>query len=336
MGKFREFYVPAGAGSNFLASKCLWANDIENARFTNNTKGHSTSSNEFFFPRVKIGKELKNKELIDMMICDDENLLSETIRIKPILIELDEVALSLSPENHLNSILAPDLALRMTNNRQEIISKIDIIWKDDWTMAYHSFWDWTTWGELSGNKIEVPNSVLNKIHQAQKYFVQCREYYYSVCDRNNWNVEKISHHHPYDEIPGIKLPENFESLAMYLDEQTTEFVRIIFEIKRGNGRSERFRKFYTEYLISNKTLPDRTVRKLPSIGYAPHTVDDEAKILASISNDVDYRKIFFENDEDEIRKMYDFFDNEEHFDKNKMSIMKEFKEYHQRNMELIK
>ena len=320
MANFREFYVPAGAGSNFLASKCLWANDIKKARFTNNIEGHSTSSNEFFFPRVRIGKKLKNKELIDLMVCDDENLLSETIRIKSILIELDEITLSLSPENHLNSITAPDLALRMANNRQKIISNIDIMWKDDWTMTYPSFWDWTTWGELGGNKIEVPNSVLDRIQQAQSYFVQCREYYYSVCERNNWNVEKISHHHPYDEIPGIKLPENFKSLAMYLEEQSMIFVHMLLEIKRGNGRSERFRKYteYIEYLISNKMKADRTDRKFPFIG-----------------NDADYRKIFFDNDEVEIRKMYDFFDNEEYFDKNKMSIMKEFKEYHEANMALI-
>ena len=334
MAKFREFYVPAGAGSNFLASKCLWANHIENADFIGGFKGHSTSSNEFFFSRVKIGKELKNKKFIDLMVCDDENLLSETIKIKSILIELDEFALSLFPKNHLNSILGPGISNMHYSQRQQIISNIDIIWKDDWTMIYHSFWDWAIWGELSGNKIEVPNSVLNKIHQAQKYFVQCREYYYSVCDRNNWNVEKISHHHLYDEIPGIKLPENFKSLAMYLDEQTAEFVRIIFEIKHGNGRSERIRD--TEYLISNKTLTDETVRKLPSIGYAPRTADNEAKILASISNDVSYRKIFFENDENEIRTMYEFFNNGDYFDKNKTIIMKEFKEYHQRNMELIK
>ena len=64
--KFREFYVSAGAGSNFLASKCLWANDIENARFADGSKGHSIPSNEFFFPRVKIGKEFKNKKLIPL------------------------------------------------------------------------------------------------------------------------------------------------------------------------------------------------------------------------------------------------------------------------------
>ena len=59
-------------------------------------------------------------------------------------------------------------------------------------------------------------------------------------------------------------------------------------------------------------------------------------IMCKLSDDtVSYRKIFFEDDSDEIRKMYDFFDNEEYFDKNKMSIMKEFKEYHEANMALI-
>jgi hypothetical protein len=50
---------------------------------------------------------------------------------------------------------------------------------------------------------------------------------------------------------------------------------------------------------------------------------------------VSYRKIFFKNNEDEIRKMYDFFDNEDYFDKNRAKIMKEFKEYHDANMAVI-
>ena len=61
-----------------------------------------------------------------------------------------------------------------------------------------------------------------------------------------------------------------------------------------------------------------------------------SNMSVSLSDDkVSYRKIFFENNEDEIRKMYDFFDNEDYFDKNKVQIMSEFREYHDKNMSVI-
>jgi hypothetical protein len=61
-----------------------------------------------------------------------------------------------------------------------------------------------------------------------------------------------------------------------------------------------------------------------------------SNMSVSLSDDkVSYRKIFFENNEDEIRKMYDFFDNEEYFEENKTNIMSEFREYHDKNMSVI-
>ena len=53
-------------------------------------------------------------------------------------------------------------------------------------------------------------------------------------------------------------------------------------------------------------------------------------------DNVSYRKIFFENDENEVMKICNFFDNEEYFQQNKVQIMKDFKEYHDTNMTLIK
>ena len=46
---------------------------------------------------------------------------------------------------------------------------------------------------------------------------------------------------------------------------------------------------------------------------------------------VEYRKVFFENDEDEIRKLYEFFGNEDYFDKNTNDITTKFKQYHNDN-----
>jgi hypothetical protein len=51
---------------------------------------------------------------------------------------------------------------------------------------------------------------------------------------------------------------------------------------------------------------------------------------------ISYRKIFFENDSDEIRKTYEFFDNEDYFDENKTNILQEFQKYHNDNMAILK
>jgi hypothetical protein len=51
---------------------------------------------------------------------------------------------------------------------------------------------------------------------------------------------------------------------------------------------------------------------------------------------IDYRKIFFENDEDELRKMYNFFGTEYHFEMNKKDIIGEFWHYNNSNMALFK
>ena len=51
---------------------------------------------------------------------------------------------------------------------------------------------------------------------------------------------------------------------------------------------------------------------------------------------VSFRKIYFENNIEEVRKMYDFFDNEDYFDKNRVQIMSEFRQYHDDNMKLVK
>jgi len=51
---------------------------------------------------------------------------------------------------------------------------------------------------------------------------------------------------------------------------------------------------------------------------------------------VSYRKVFFENDVDEILKLYEFFDNTSYFYSNRERIMKEFRDYHTANMLLVK
>ena len=58
---------------------------------------------------------------------------------------------------------------------------------------------------------------------------------------------------------------------------------------------------------------------------------DAPKAKTSVS----YRKLFFEQDEKEIKRLYSFFGTQEHFIKNKDKIVREFRDYHEFNQRVI-
>ena len=263
MTKFREFYVPPGAGSNFLANKCMWASDIKSYKSVDNV-----STNEFFYHREKVN----NTTIEETLFSEDftnEDLISETKEIKSILLELE------------SNIPA----------HSTIINSIEDLWRRDWSYYLIAFSD----------------------QQIQDYFIRCREYYFEVCESMNWNSSIITHLHPHIAISSqLKLPKNFKSLAMELDSKTTMFMGALGDIKSDNYEPNA----YTNN-VGNQS-------------------DENFRCVQNSDDSVSYRKIFFENNVEEIRRMYDFFGNVKYFDENKMVIMKEFKDYHNNNMIVIK
>ena len=96
MAEFREFYVQPGASSNFLAGKCLWSAEAKSKVQHGQDVDTDISTNEFFFQREKLWSSNLvyttnniGNEALDSFEAD-EDLISETKRIKPLLIELDE------------------------------------------------------------------------------------------------------------------------------------------------------------------------------------------------------------------------------------------------------
>ena len=149
--------------------------------------------------------------------------------------------------------------------------------------------------------------------QIENYFIRCREYYFNVCEKMDWSSFIITHINPYDTISSrLKLPENFKSLAMELDEETVMLTGLFSNLKKNGWLSDE--------MIS-------TIDDIPPI--RDKWINNSVKFA---DDSVSYRKIFIENNEDEIRKMYDFFDNEDYFDENRTNIIKEFKKYHNNNM----
>jgi hypothetical protein len=282
MAEFREFYIQTGAGSCFLAGKCLWTDMANN--YERNTR---TSTNEFFFDREQINKVWNN--IPDEYECDDENLTYESKRILPILTEL-------------RKFIEGEKALYFVD---QVITEVkwNKFWKLDWSMCTPYFWH-----HEDPNK-PVTDDRANAIQEAKDYFTKCREYYFNVCERNDWNSFIISHQHPYiwhSTSSQLQFPENFKSLAMKLDSEIDSYLRHLVSIKHNHP-----------------------LRELIGVG--------KTNISCRFSDEtVSYRKIFFENNENEIRKMYEFFDNEDYFDKNITNIIKEFKEYNDDNMAVLK
>ena len=295
VSEFREFYIQEGAGSNFLASKCLWAEDK-----TKKIEIHKADSsvNEFFYHRAKTPAEWTwNPQPKGLAISSPE-------KIKTVLTEL-HLWINKNYKNQSNF---------ESENRERVIRNIDNLWTEDWSYWTFDFFAFMDFEKSKWKDSGYPTEVINMIHQAQDCFATCREYYFKRCQEKNWDTFLITHSHPFLGIsPRIKLPENFKTLSMELDVEVDMFCAGLQDLKSSNGKS------------------------IDEIELKFEQMDDLfSNMSVSLSDDkVSYRKIFFENDEDEIRKMYNFFDNEEYFEENKTNIMSEFREYHDKNMSVI-
>ena len=295
--EFREFFVPAGAGSNFLASRCLWdsISDVEWAQ-TN------SSTNEFYVERCKFVDKQTNTASVNLLDFDlDDSLKSESKRILPILLELKNIFKSDEfNHNHLDKI---EHNLYRMN---EVITMVETndLWRHDESMRVCFFWDLSY----------LPSEHVDRlIIEAQDYFASCREYYFKECERRGVDSYLITHQHPHVAFSSrLKLPKNYKSLAIELDEETHMITSILWDIKNhpASWNSSKMKKYsYDDSLHYDST--DLSIKR------------------------VSYRKIFFENDSDEIRKMYEFFNNEEYFDENKTNILQEFQKYHNDNMAVL-
>tara|TARA_B100000953_G_scaffold141259_1_gene116959 strand:- start:300 stop:1259 length:960 start_codon:yes stop_codon:yes gene_type:complete len=309
MADFREFYVQPGAGSNFLAGKCLWKDS--------NPLNENVSTNEFFSEREKINNTTirflynnTNPSLFNPYDMKDEDFISETKKMKSILLELED-----------NIQVTPEDAVLKTF-RLWILENFEDLWFKDFTLSSVAYSNGPGFigkdGEMNlRNLLQTQRLSEEKTIelgiQIENYFIRCREYYYKVCEKMDWSSFIITHINPYDAISSrLKLPENFKSLAMELDEEMVMLTGLFSNLKKNGW-------------LSNEMI--RTMDNIPPI--REKWINNGVKFA---DDSVSYRKIFIENNGDEIRKMYDFFDNEDYFDENRTNIIKEFKKYHDNNM----
>ena len=296
MAKFREFYVQAGAGSNFLAKHCLWNNNIDNQY------GFDEGTNEYHVQRDRtLADQIKSERNNGWEA--DELLQDRTNEITPILKSI-HAHLVLADENKWDYPFSDKVH---ADNREELLNnRLDKLWREDtglWTISFiQPFYD-----------VVIPEEIKNQIEEAQRYFAQCREYYFKLCEENNWDVDLITHLHPYETYSSLlTLPYDFKSLAVELDATMDMYMTGLLDIKVYTPKS------HYEELIGESC--DLFVNR--SVVYS----DDS----------VSYRKIFFDKDDKELRKIYEFFDNVDYFEENKTDIRAKFNEYHNNNLKVVK
>ena len=300
--EFREFFVPSGAGANFLASRCLW-----NGLKQFDIRCRNGSTNEFYVEGCKLVGKQTNTASAYFDLNDSSrtiaHLKSESKRILPILLELKNIFKSDEfNHNHLDKIE------HNLYGMNETITKVETndLWRSTSLCSVGCFfWDFSY----------PPSEHVDRlIIEAQDYFASCREYYFKECERKVCDSYLITHQHPHIAISSrLKLPKNYKSLGMELDEETYMITSILWDIKNNpaSWNLSKMKKYsYDDSLHYDST--DLSIKR------------------------ISYRKIFFENDSDEIRKMYDFFHNEDYFDENKTNILQEFQKYHNDNMAVLK
>jgi len=113
----------------------------------------------------------------------------------------------------------------------------------------------------------------------------------------------FSSHQSVREI-NIPVPDNYKNMLVTIDDELAIIMSKVLAIKHGDGHNGR------DVFPLSDDITNRA---------------DEV---------VDYRRLFVDNDRDEIKRLYDFFDYQHYFDIHENDIIKDFKEYYQRNINL--
>lgn len=315
MPEIRDFYVPVGAASNFLARMCLWAENANSVMANHGIHEEKRENivNEYFVERNRITGDTINTDF--EIVNDEYHLVKETDEILPLLKQLD-AHIDLRKKTH------PHIWFSEFNSemRKDIINNsIYHFWKLPATFKHQAFlcqFDGPCNLPDEKTSLEV-REILSKV---QDYFTTCREFYFKYILDNGWSSDTITHIPPSILMPNLKFPNSFKTLSMKTDNTSLLFVTALDMIK-GNGIDE-------DKLMMMKKPEDI------------NNIEDFSEITAikidTNSNFVDYRRIFFDNNFYEIKKMYDFFDNGDYFNNNQKEILAQFKEYNDSNVNLIK
>jgi len=134
---------------------------------------------------------------------------------------------------------------------------------------------------------------------------------WEIHEKTNKDLVSIVHYHPGFDFEGYDYSTDIETLCISIegcDEYITDLCAIKHNTASHNYNSPNSQPELKRHVISNNIFEQQ-----------------KSDVV------VDYRKIFMLQDENEIRKLFKFFGNEDHFDKNIKNILSKFFQYNKDN-----
>lgn len=133
------------------------------------------------------------------------------------------------------------------------------------------------------------------------FFKNITNLFIQIYETNGLTCNRITHYHYNRYLDDLKTRDYVKHLNIYMDKESTDLC-----IKLSNFKG---------------------IKELEQNLNCKKTVEN--------SENVEYSKIFFDLDEQEIRKLFVYFDKQEYFDNHKYDIIYEFKKYTEENRRLI-
>ena len=134
-----------------------------------------------------------------------------------------------------------------------------------------------------------------------QFFKNITNLFIRVYEKNGLTCNRITHYHYSRYLENYKTSEYVKHLNVYMDKDSTDFCIKLSKIK---GVKELEKNLNCKKTIKN-------------------------------SENVEYSKIFFDLNEQEIRKLFVYFNKQAYFDNHKYDIIYEFKKYTEENRRLI-
>ena len=317
MISIRDFAVPAGAGSNYIAKNILWA-VTPNIDTVNN-------KNTFEYDRK-----------IDLIASKHHGGFDNTYSVR---LAFSSFMYGLS-NDFISTLDRYDILLRElptdTNNppdfsedfgNREIVRQYFVTHRLDYTMFYYlphfylNYLGFDHWEHYGWDK-----DTIDEIKQVRRKIIQVLEevylFYIELHRKNCANSYVISHdlvEVTLFQTRKLDIPER-RTGAFKFDISSTALIQVLDNYKNDNSTTlEQVRKDY---------FYERDESKINA------WVDWHNKSVEYADVVIDYNKVFTEGDTKEIEKLYEFFNVSGLYINSKQEIIKSFKEYSNKNLKV--
>jgi len=137
---------------------------------------------------------------------------------------------------------------------------------------------------------------------------------WEVHEKQNESLISIVHYHPAQDFEGYNYSTDVEKLCVSIED---------------------CEEYITDTMAIKSNVQDENSLNHPPDGER-HAIYNNVSDQQQSDIILEYKKIFFDNDLDEIRELYKFCDNEAFFNANKEDISDWFKSYNTNNQKLVR